>query len=604
MNNYYNNIKNIINKLKIEKIIGKFIKIKKYGNNYIGFSPFNKENNPSFIISPKKKIWKDFSSGKGGNLIKFFIEYMKLNYYDSIKFLINNFYKKKIFFKKDNNNIDKILNIQEYAKLLYINNLKNNNYIQKILFKRGFNNYIINKFSIGYSNIYNDLTNIILVKKKINKKLIKNCGLFIIKNNNIYDRFRNRIMFPIKNIYGNTIGFGGRIINDNIKYCKYLNSPNNIIYNKSKILYGLFEAKKYIIKYNLCYIVEGYTDVMSLYQNGLKNVISTTGTTINSYQIKIIKKYTKNIILLYDGDKAGQKSSLRNINIFLKENINIKFFYFKNYYDPSSFLLKKKIKNIKKYFLKRSINFLQFRIKLFKKNLNDPFKKYILIKKIIKNINNISNNIIKEIYLQKISKIFNIKINNIIYEKNKIDNKNNNINYLKKKNYNNYYYFNNYNNNNNNNNYLYKKKKINYEKILINNIFYLKKYKYFIFIFKKKKINIKILIKLIFKIINNNNIIFKKKKSINLIKKLIKSIKLKKKKYKKIIKIKNKNFKKKFKNFFLEIILKYKKYLLSKKIKLILKKIKNKKKNKLKKLIKIFLLFKKKKKIEDKLYNL
>ncbi|WGH28097.1 MAG: DNA primase [Candidatus Shikimatogenerans bostrichidophilus] len=397
--NYYNNnkIKKIINKLKIEKIIGKYIKIKKCGNNYKGFSPFNNENNPSFIVSPKKKIWKDFSSGKGGNLISFFIKYMKFNYNESINFLLEKFYNKKIIIS-NNNYINNLIKIQEYAKNLYIKNLKNNKYIKKILIKRGFNNYIINKYSIGYSNIYSELVNIIKTKKK---KIFIDSGLFYIKNNNIFDRFRNRIMFPIKNLYGDTIGFGGRIIDDNIKYSKYINSSNNKIYNKSKILYGLFEAKNYIIKYNLCYIVEGYTDVISLYQNGLKNVISTTGTTINDYQLKIIKKYTSNIILLYDGDKAGIKSSLKSINIFLKNNINIKFFIFKKNYDPNKLLYKKKIKNIKTYFLKKSLNFLKFKIKIFNKKIKDPYMKYNFIKKIIKNVYNISNNIMKEIYLSK-----------------------------------------------------------------------------------------------------------------------------------------------------------------------------------------------------------
>ncbi|WGH26073.1 MAG: DNA primase [Candidatus Shikimatogenerans bostrichidophilus] len=603
MNYYYNNkVKIILNKLRIEKIIGKFVKIKKYGSNYKGFSPFTKENNPSFMISPEKKIWKDFSSGKGGNLINFFVEYMKINYYESINFIFNKFINNNFNFIIKYNYKDNIIKLNEYAKNFYIKNLNKHKNIKKFLFKKkGFNDYIIKKFSIGYSKNYNDLIKY-FINKKINKNLIIDSCLFIIKKKIIIDRFINRIIFPIKDIYGNTIGFGGRIINDfTNKYSKYINSPNNILYNKSKVLYGLFEAKKYIIKYDFCYITEGYTDVISLYQNNIKNVISTTGTNITEYHIKIIKKYTNNVILLYDGDKAGIKASIKNIDIFLKNNINIKFFLFYNNYDPNTFILKnKKKKNLNKYFKKKSLNFIQFKIKIFNiynYNIkNNLFNKYKLIKSIINNISNISNNIIKEIYLQKISNIFNLKKIYLYKEIENIKNKNKYIIY------------------NNKNNFLIKKKKkyiynnniIKYiENYFIKKILILKKFINFKLIIKYKKkinlININNIIKKIFKEIKKYNFIFKKK---NLI--ILKNIKKKLKNniYKKKIINKKKIKNKYILNFFKIIILKYKYYFILDKIKKYENIIKFNKKDKKKNLLKIFFLIKIKNKIEQKLYFL
>ncbi|WGH25710.1 MAG: DNA primase [Candidatus Shikimatogenerans bostrichidophilus] len=595
----YKKIKKIINNLKIEKIIGNFIKIEKCGKNYRGFSPFNKEKIPSFIISPDKKIWKDFSSGRGGNLISFLIQYLKINYIDAVNYLLKKYYKNFIFFNNTKTiYINNILKLQEYAKVFFINKLNEKQNIKNYLINRGFNNLIIKKFSIGFAPPYNSLIKYFINKNiKINKNKIIDYGLFSFKKKKILDIFQNRIMFPIKNIYGYTIGFGGRNINNNLKYNKYLNSPNNIIYNKSKILYGIFEAKKYILKYNRCFITEGYTDVISLYQNGLKNVVSSSGTYINTYQINIIKKYTKNIILLYDGDEAGIKASIKSIDIFLQNNINIKFFIFPYNYDPNSFLFKKKKINknkIQQYFKKKSLNFLEFKMKIFNKYFNDPFQKYILIKSIIKNIYNISNNIIKYIYLQEVEKIFNIKKEIIYKEINKFYIKNNKPKYLifkdKKK-------------------YIYYNPILKIENIFIKKILNYKKYinKYLIINYKKKKIiiNINKILKNIIKEIKKNKIIFNNKENYIIIKNINKSLKKKKTLIRKEIK---KKYDKKISNkiiynFFKEIILKYKYYLILKKINLYIDNIKNNKNNN-NLLQKIFFLTKQKNKIEQKLYFL
>ncbi|WGH26713.1 MAG: toprim domain-containing protein [Candidatus Shikimatogenerans bostrichidophilus] len=496
--------------------------------------------------------------------------------------------------------------------------------------KKGFNEKIIKKFLIGYSSSYNELYNFFLKNKffKIKKKIILKSGLFIIKNNKILDFFRNRIMFPIKNLKGEIVGFGARTLNTYILYNKYINTPNNLIYNKSKILYGLFEAKKYIIKYNFCYIVEGYTDLILLHQYNIKNVLSISGTSISKYQVEIIKNYTKNIIFLYDGDKAGIDASFRNINIFLNYNFNIRFYLFKKNEDPNYFLRKNgnKIKNINIFFKKNSINFIDLKIKFFKNKFNDQFKKYLLIKDIILNIYNISNKIIKIIYLQYLSRKFRIKIKYIYKELNKLKKKEDknkkkkfisNINYVNNKNKiylknKNYFFLNQNNNYINDNINIYDPIK-NIEKILIKKIISLKKFinKFLIFKFKNKKkfidIN-KIIINILINI-KKYNIFFNKKN-----KKIIDYFKKKTKKFKKNYVRKNIiiNTKKKKKisnkiisSYFKSIILKYKYFLLSNNIEKYSNLIKQKKsKNKKKNLMKIFFLLKKKKKIEKLIYDL
>ncbi|MDH3004973.1 MAG: DNA primase, partial [Candidatus Shikimatogenerans sp. JK-2022] len=589
----YKKIKNKINKLKIVNIIGKFIKLKKCGKNFKGFSPFNKEKNPSFFVSPYKNIWKDFSSGKGGNLITFFIEYLKFDYLESIKFIFNKFCNKKKeiininFLNTKNNFFYNIYNILNSSSKFFIKKIKENKNLLNYLIKRNINIKNIKKFSIGYAPENYNLINFLKNEKIfLEKKILKETGLFIIKKKNIYNLFRNRIIFPIKNIFGKIIGFGGRTLNNN--YNKYINTPNNKIYKKSENLYGLYESKNYIIKNKFCYLVEGYIDVISLHNYGIKNVLSSLGTFITQKQINLIKKFTNNIILLYDGDISGVNAAIKNINFFLKNNINIRFFIFPKNQDPNSFLLyfikKKKKKNLNFYFQKKSLNFLDFKIKKFKNYFKDPYKKYVLIKNLERNILNIKNPIIKELFYQEIIKIFKINIkllnnNNIFFldtKKKYIENQNYNF---KKK--------------------IYKKLRLKkiikiYEKNILN---LFKKYKKYIneeiiLIFNKKqiKINMKKVFIQIFKIIDKNKIFLKKKKIIKKIKKLIKK---KNKKKINIFNIYKKISNKIILNYFKEKLFKLKYYLILKKINFFLFFLKNKN-----------LKFKKKIKILNKLFFL
>lgn len=438
-----------ISNSNIVEIIGEFIQLKKIGNNYKGLSPFSNEKNPSFIVSPIKKIWKDFSSGKGGNIITFLIEYKNFTYIESLFWLANkyniiiqnNIYHKKII---NNKTIDDIYSLQELAKNFFIQELHKTKEGQingklYLINKRGFNTKIINYFELGYSsNYYNKFTNYAL-NKGYNSIILNESGLSFIKDNNLFDRFRNRIIFPIKNIYGKVIGFGSRYTELYSNKYKYINSPESKIFCKSKNLYGIYQAKKYIIQKNFCYLVEGYIDVISLYQYGIKNVVASLGTSLTKEQIILIKKLTSNIIILYDGDKAGINATIKAINLILENEINFKIVLLHNNEDPDTFIKKNNIIYFKNFIKKNSKNFITFQIDLFSNIIkNNIFKKEKLIRHFIKSISKISNNIIRELYIQELSNKMHINISIIYNELYKITKKNKNYLINKNKNIINY----------------------------------------------------------------------------------------------------------------------------------------------------------------------
>ncbi|WGH24610.1 MAG: DNA primase [Candidatus Shikimatogenerans bostrichidophilus] len=602
MNNYFKN------KINIVKVISKFVKLEKCGNNYKGFSPFKKETNPSLMVSPKKKIWKDFSSGKGGTVVKFIMYILNYNYFQAIKYLSNKYnnefkiknylYNKKNFFlfkiNKILNNINKL-----FQKFLF-----NNKKVYKYLLKRNLNKKIIKKFGLGYSPS-NLSIKLFFIKNKIvfNNKILKNLGIFTNINKKFHYLFRNRIMFPIKDINGNIIGFGGRTLNLSIRINKYINSKNNLFFNKSNILYGLYENHKYISKNNLCYLVEGYMDLLSLYNANVKNVLSTLGTNISSNHINKIKKYTNNVILLYDGDTSGINAAIKNIEIFFKYDINIRLFYFNNNEDPSSYINKiKNKKNINNILLKNSKNFIDFFFIIFKNEIYDPFKKYKLLSKLLNKILYINNNIVKEFYIQNIIKKFKISkyyVYNEIYKNNKI-----NISKIinSKKKY----------NKQKKENEKKSKKKINLKSkinLYSNKIFnFIKKYyniRKYNLIYKYKNKNRIIysynIFRYIFNILNKYKIDFYKKYHIKFLIKIKENIKelinLTYIKNKNIIKYRN------IKLIFKENALKYKYYIVLKSINILISKIKKNKVNNIY-LKKIYYLIKEKKYILDKIYNL
>lgn len=420
--------KTIINEIfstaKIEEIISEFVYLKPYGNNMRGLSPFVKEKTPSFIVSPTKKIWKDFSSGKGGNVIGFLMEHENFTYIEALKYIAQK-YNIKIQSNKtinaqkiDSQKIkENIYIIQNIAKTFFQNNIWSSeegkiNGLQ-YFYSRQFNDKTIHKFQIGYAlNLQSSLHNFLL-NQKLNKDIIKKSGLCYYNNiEQGIDRFRYRIIFPIFNILGKVIGFGGRTLLKDKYTPKYLNSPETEIYHKGKILYGLYQAKNSIIQYNNCILVEGYTDVIRLYQNGITNVVSPLGTALTEEQIFLIKRFTSNVTIIFDGDTSGIQASYRIINLMLKADMNIKLFLCPNQEDPDTFFKEYQSNEINKIINNNSINFIQFKIQTWlQKKENNIIDKSEIIQDIIYSISLIKNFIKQELYIQESARILKIPEN-------------------------------------------------------------------------------------------------------------------------------------------------------------------------------------------------
>ncbi|ACY40359.1 DNA primase [Blattabacterium sp. (Blattella germanica) str. Bge] len=430
-------IKKILSVSCIEDVIGDFVELKKSGLNYRGLSPFSNEKTPSFIVSPTKKIWKDFSSGKGGNIITFLMEHEHFTYVESLRYLAKRYHIKiqytEEFSKIDHEEYEKLYFIQDYAKRFFINQLfctkeGQKNGFNYLIQKRGFNMKIIHKFELGYAPLSWSFFTKKALEKGFKIQDLKKSGFTIYRkySNNFFDCFRKRVMFPIHNLSGRVIGFGGRNIDSSSSYStKYINSSESDIFQKSKILYGLFQAKKNILKEDLCYLVEGYTDVLSLHQSGIKNVVSSSGISLTVDQILLIKKFTKNIVLFYDGDRSGIKASLRGINMILEQGINLRILFISNGEDPDSLSKKYSISQLKDFLAKNSYNFISFKQKIYGKfHQDDPIKKSFFVLNILNSISKISNVLQKELYLQEASKMLQIRQKILINELERINKKN------------------------------------------------------------------------------------------------------------------------------------------------------------------------------------
>ncbi|WP_185859569.1 DNA primase [Blattabacterium cuenoti] len=430
-------IKKILSVSCIEDVIGDFVELKKSGLNYRGLSPFSNEKTPSFIVSPTKKIWKDFSSGKGGNIITFLMEHEHSTYVESLCYLAKKYdikidYTEK-FSKIDHEEHEKLYLIQDYAKRFFINQLfftkeGQKNGFNYLIQKRGFNMKIIHKFELGYAPLSWSLFTKQALEKGFKIRDLKKSGVTVFSKyyNNFFDCFRQRVMFPIHNLSGRVIGFGGR--NIDYSYSKYINSSESDIFQKSKILYGLYQSKKNIIKEDLCYLVEGYTDVLSLHQSGIKNVVSSSGISLTVDQILLIKKFTKNIVLFYDGDRSGIQASLRGINMILEQGMNLRILFISNGEDPDSISKKYSISQLRDFLAKKSYNFVSFKQKIYEKfHQDDPIKKSFLVLNILNSISKISNVLQKELYLQEASKMLQIRQEILIHELERINKKNRKI---------------------------------------------------------------------------------------------------------------------------------------------------------------------------------
>ena len=399
---------------RVEEVISDFIALKKTGANFKGLSPFTNEKTPSFIVSPSKLIWKDFSSGKGGNVIAFLMEHEQFNYPESIKYLANKYNIEIIETAESAENVEErneresLFIINSYALSYFEEIYSKNDRIKKYLIDRGLSESTIQNFSLGYSNdskneFYKSASN-----KGYSDNFLEETGLVLSNADKKIDRFRGRIIFPIKSIAGRIVGFGGRIVDSTKKIAKYINSPKSKIYNKSKTLYGIYESKQFIVRDDVCLLVEGYMDVIQLHEHGIKNALASSGTSLTKDQIILIKRLTSNIIILFDGDQAGLSASLRSIDMILEEGLNVKICSFPDGEDPDSFVKKNKKDFMLDYVEKESKDFIDFKLDINSDFHNDEDKKVALIKNILKSISLIPDSLKQEIYIKKLSSILEI----------------------------------------------------------------------------------------------------------------------------------------------------------------------------------------------------
>ena len=434
-----NTIEKVFEISRVEEVIGEFIQLKKSGSNYKGLSPFTNEKTPSFMISPAKQIWKDFSSGKGGNVVAFLMEHEQLSYPQAIKFLAKKYnieVEETAISSQQKEKIDqkeKFILICEFAKKFFKEQLNKtdfgNNIAYNYLLERGFDKSTIEDFEIGCLTERRDSLKEFSVEKGYDIDDLVSLGLISGKNQN--DIYRSRIIFPIKTISGRTVGFGARVIKTSSKSAKYINSPDSIIYNKSKILYGLHNSKNEIVKNDNCYIVEGYTDVIRFHQKGIKNVVSSSGTALTTGQINIIRRLTKNITMLFDSDNAGVNATIRSIDMILSEGMNVNVCLFPENEDPDSFASKKETQEIKKYLNDNAIDFIEFKTKkLSESKRNSATEKAQVINDIISSIAKIPDKIKQEIYIKQCSEMLEITENtlfNALAQLTKISNVNKNV---------------------------------------------------------------------------------------------------------------------------------------------------------------------------------
>lgn len=412
-------IDSVFETARVEEVIGDFVQLKKSGSNFKGLSPFTDERTPSFMVSPVKQIWKDFSSGKGGNVVAFLMEHEHFSYPEAIKYLAKKYgieieeTEQTDEQKQQANERESLYLVSEFAK----------DYFKNILFKteegkaiglsyfkeRGFTEETIKKFDLGLSPDSWDAFTNHAIKKGYKLDYLEKTGLTIVKGEKQFDRFKGRVMFPIRSMSGRTLGFGGRILDNSKKAAKYLNSPESDIYHKSKVLYGIYNAKQAIAKEDTCYLVEGYTDVIQFHQTGIENVVSSSGTALTPEQIRLINRLTQNITVLFDGDAAGLRASLRGVDLILEQGMNVKICTFPEGEDPDSFSRKNSLEAVTLYLEENSRDFISFKASLLASEAkNDPIKKAETIRDIVVSISKVPDVIKQELYIKECSRIMDI----------------------------------------------------------------------------------------------------------------------------------------------------------------------------------------------------
>ncbi len=404
---------------RLEEVIGDYVQLKKSGSNFKGLSPFSDEKSPSFMVSPVKQIWKDFSSGKGGNVIAFLMEHEHYSYPEAIKHLAKRYgieiqeTEQSDAQKEQASERESMYLVSDYANSYFqeqLHKTETGKAIALTYFKeRGFTVDTIQKFQLGYSPDSWDAFTKTAISKGYLLKYLESTGLSIVKEQKQFDRFKGRVMFPIHSMSGRVLGFGGRLLITNAKAAKYLNSPESDIYHKSKVLYGIYYAKQAIAKEDNCYLVEGYTDVIQFHQTGIANVVSSSGTALTSDQIRLISRLSKNITVLFDGDAAGLRAAIRGIDLILEQGMNVRVCTFPDGEDPDSFAKKHTKESLQVYLDENQQDFIRFKASLLQKEAaNDPIKKAELIRNMVASIAKIPDVIKRELYIRECASIMQI----------------------------------------------------------------------------------------------------------------------------------------------------------------------------------------------------
>jgi DNA primase len=421
----------ILETSRIEEVVGDFVALKKRGANLLGLCPFHNEKTPSFTVSPAKGFFKCFGCGKAGDSVTFIMEHEHLTFPESLKYLAA---KYKIEVEEDVPSADAIEERNQRESLFIVSAFAQRYYTSQLweteegkavglsyFRERGFTDEIINRFQLGYSTEQWNALTIAALSEGYQLEYLEKAGLTVNSDGKQFDRFRGRVMFPIHNLTGRVIAFGARILKTDAKAAKYLNSPETEIYHKSNVLYGISFAKKAIIQQDECFLVEGYTDVLALHQAGIENVVASSGTSLTVEQIRLIGRYSKNVTVLYDGDAAGIKASLRGIDLILEEGLSVRVLLFPDGDDPDSFSRKVSTDELKEYIKKNTVDFIGFKTKLLLAEVaNDPIKKAGLIRDIVESIAKVPDVIQRATYIKQTSALMEISESVLLQEMSRI----------------------------------------------------------------------------------------------------------------------------------------------------------------------------------------
>lgn len=424
-------IERILDAAQIVDVVQEFVPLKKRGVNYLGLCPFHNEKTPSFTVSPSKEIFKCFGCGKVGNSVNFVMEHEHLTYPEALKYLAKKYHIEVVEKELTQEELEKqneresLLVVSSYAARLFTENLFHSDEgisIGLTYFKeRGFRQDTLKKFEVGYSFEKRDAFTKKALEDGHKQDFLVKTGLSIQHEDWIFDRFAGRVMFPIHSLSGQVLGFGGRILKTDVKTAKYLNSPESEIYHKSRILYGIYQARKTITQEDRVYLVEGYTDVMSLHEANVENVVASSGTSLTQEQVRLIKRFTQNITILYDGDAAGIKASIRGIDLVLEEGMNVKIVLLPNNEDPDSYSKKVSNEEFLKFLKDNETDFIRFKTQLLLSEAsNDPVKKADLIRDVVKSIAVIPEAITRTVYIKECSIVLEVSEPILYHEVNKL----------------------------------------------------------------------------------------------------------------------------------------------------------------------------------------